>query len=193
MRVTVVTPPTSDSLFYDFRQHLGLEEYEDDDGARIYLAAALQHLDGPGKWLGRCIREQTLEARVDGFGHGEIRLRYPEIIGITSVKYVDHAGSEQTIDPAAYELLGRDLVPAYNAAWPAARMQREAVRIRYQAGYRDPEPNTSGIPADLQAAIFLMAADLFRSRETFTAGVSVAAVPMSAPAAALLASYQVFY
>jgi uncharacterized phiE125 gp8 family phage protein len=193
MRVFVVTPPTSESLEYDFKRHVGFEVDEDDDGAGIYLAAALRHLDGPGKWLGRCIGEQTLEARLDGFGLGEIRLPYPEILAVASVKYVDPAGVEQTIDPAAYELLGHHLAPVYGAAWPTPRMQREAVRIRYQAGYRDPAPGTSGIPSDLQAAIFLMAADLFRSRETFTAGVSVATVPMSTPVETLLWPYRVFH
>jgi hypothetical protein len=61
------------------------------------------------------------------------------VLAIDSIIYVDADGDEQTMDPDLY-LLDFHSVPAVvylpsGGTWPTAATQRNAVRIRYFAGY----------------------------------------------------------
>ncbi len=155
MRVFVVTPPQPAVSWEEVRPILSLGA---DDGRQMIVmalvAAAIGHIDGPTGWLGRAIGVQTLEARVDHWDAGTIRLRCAPIIAITSVKYLDQAGVEQAVDPSGYGLFGDTLEPAFGTAWPPVRWQREAVRIRYTAGY-------PAVPAPIKTAIILMVRQMF--------------------------------
>jgi uncharacterized phiE125 gp8 family phage protein len=185
MRVVVVTPPAPVVSWQEADHHLRL--YGDEDQktyVEALIAAATAHIDGPEGWLGRCIGVQTLEARLDNFDCGSIRLPYPPVIDVVSVGYVDAAGVVQTVDPAGYELAGA-LVPVFDAAWPTPRLQREAVRIRYRAGYET-------TPAPIKAAILLMVQDLFSNRGSVVASSNATAVPMSTTVEALLQPYRVY-
>jgi hypothetical protein len=71
-----------------------------------------------------------------------IELPYPPLISITSVKYDDVAGVEQTLTAVTdYRTLGsgskgrQAVAPAYGKIWPQARADAETVRIRFQSGY----------------------------------------------------------
>jgi hypothetical protein len=97
----------------------------------------------------------VIEARFDNFDCGSIRLPYPPVIEVLSVGYVDAVGVVQTIAADRHEMLGHSLVPVFGASWPSHRWQREAVRVRYRAGYSD------GFPAPIKIAIVLMVVAMF--------------------------------
>lgn len=193
MRVVVITPPSSPVVTVDeAKDHLNVGHDDDDALIATYLNAAIETLDGPGPeggpegWLGRALGEQTLEMRLHGFGSEPILLSYPPIVSLTSVKYVDRDGVEQTMDAGDYELLGTELDRAYGKSWPVPRGQREAVRIQYVAGYPD------GIPWRARAAILLMTGDLYAQRETFVTGTIATEVPMSTTVVDLLTPLRIW-
>ncbi len=202
MRIIVVEPPAAILTYQDAVARLKLDG-DDDEQADVeaMIAAATAHIDGPDGWLGRALGPQTLEIRFDGFDefarHGAIFLPCPPTIDVISVTYVDPVGAAQTLAADAYELLGRELIPAFGQHWPVVRHQREAVRIRYRAGYAaDPsaDPLVARVPAPITAAILLMVGDLYSNRETTVDARASAAVevPMSTTVTNLLAPYRMW-
>lgn len=122
------------------------------------LAAAVDQLDGPNGWLGRFIGEQTWDYKVDAFPAPGCALKLPlwPVQSITSVKYVDTAGVEQTWDSANYQVTGltaegaAKIYEAYGKSWPSTRDQREAVTVRGVFGY-----DAGQVPADIRRGIIL--------------------------------------
>lgn len=184
MRVFVVTPPDPVVSYADAVARLRLASDGEQADVEAMIAAATATIDGPGGWLGRSIGVQTLEARLDTFC-GDLKLPYPPIADVMSVKYIDAAGTLQTVSPSDYYLAGADFCWADGFSPPATKAQREAVRIQYDAGYED-------VPPNILAAILLMVGDLYANRETAVVGTVTAAVPMSTTVEALLAPSRVF-
>ncbi|WP_347091675.1 head-tail connector protein [Sphingomonas parapaucimobilis] len=187
MRVFVITPPEPVISWQDVDAHLKLDgDVEQAALVEAYIAAATGHIDGPDGWLGRSIGVQTLEARCDTPTCGScIRLPFPPVIELVSVSYLDATGVEQMADLEDFEVMGRDLVPSgFEWPWEGGSWRREAVRIRYRAGYE-------AAPAPIKAALLLMVGDLYRNRETVSAG-AMTHVPMSATVENLLAPFRVF-
>jgi uncharacterized phiE125 gp8 family phage protein len=91
---------------------------------------------------GRSFAAQTLELALDCFPDYEndaINLPMPPVASITSIKYTDTAGTEQTISASAYALSqygeSRRVAPTYGNYWPVTQNIPDAVRIRYVCGY----------------------------------------------------------
>ena len=97
------------------------------------------------------------------------------MVSITSVKYTDTAGVEQTVPGADYALsLYGDacaVAPAYGKYWPSTQSIPDAVRIRYVTGY-------ATAPKAVKAAILLMVAFLYENR-----GDAIVADDIQPPAA----------
>lgn len=184
MSVVVVTPPVPAISRGLVNAHLRLEVgvvHDDDALIDAYVAAAVAHIDGPAGWLGRSIWTQTLELRQNVFC-GPIRLPYGPVQSVTSVKYVDSAGVEQTLDEAGYVLLTDGVVNlAHNASWPSHRGDAEGVRVRYVAGYET-------LPPAILSAVLLMVGDMYANRETV--GEVTSAVQMSTTVENLLAPFR---
>lgn len=191
MIVRVVTPPAAAVVSLELaKSHLIVEHDEDDTLIGAYVEAATATLDGPDGWLGRALGVQTLEARLDGFVpwascDGLIGLPHAPLISITSVKYDDEDGVEQTFPADKYSLDPDGVLLAYGEAWPTTRRRRGAVRIEYEAGYVD-----DAIPAPIRSAILLMVGDLYANRETVVVGPGAAKVPMSTTVEHLLAPFR---
>lgn len=116
---------------------------------------------------GRALITQTWEAVLDAWpAAAAIELLRAPVIAVTSVKYIDTDGVEQTLDASAYAL-DKDsepgwLLPAYDTDWPEARDVANAVRVRYTAGYG---LAAADVPQALRMWIALHAAAHFNSRE----------------------------
>lgn len=116
----------------------------DDDDSRItmLIAEATDELDAIEGWLGRALITQTLELVLDRFPCGDdkkIYLPYPKLQSVSSVKYLDSSGTEQTYDPDEYRVVNDAtppyIEPAYGTSWPSTQSVSAAVRVRYVAGY----------------------------------------------------------
>lgn len=116
-------------------------------------------------YTGLAMAAQTLEAALDcfpGYEDDYIDLPRPPVATITSVKYTDTAGAEQTIDSSAYALSpygeSRRIAPTYGNYWPTPQDIPDAVRIRYVTGYGAPGAGAgfTTCPKAVTSAILLM-------------------------------------
>lgn len=104
-------------------------------------------------YTGRALAPQTLEAALDAFTDDDyIDLPMPPVSSVTSIKYTDTAGAEQTLSTGAYTLSPYSLSNRVNltadADWPSTQDVANAVRVRFVAGY-------ATIPQAAKAAILL--------------------------------------
>lgn len=164
----LVSPPTITPVSMDeVKAHCKAAEFADDDARLlIFLKSAVAHLDGWQGILGRCLVEQTWRQDFDSFSDC-MRFQLGPVIDITSIKYDDADGVEQTIDPEDYELsidaCGRPFVrfvSSYSA--PTLSSVLPALRVTYRAGVANAgtDPNfTSAVESDIKNAILMMVED----------------------------------
>ncbi|NYT43109.1 phage gp6-like head-tail connector protein [Sphingomonas sp. R-74633] len=192
MRVVVVTPPATPVISLEAaKKHLRVDGNDDDTLIAGYVAAVANHLSSVDQEvrgaLGRSLGKRELEARFSA-PRGRIMLPFPPVIELISVKYLDRDNVEQVADLEDFELLGAELVAAGPLfPWENGNMRREAIRVRYRAGYDE-------IPAEISTAMLLMVGDLYANRESTIAGSSAAAIeiPMSTNVKALLDPVRVY-
>lgn len=113
--------------------------------------------------VGRSFVQQTWKVVVDGFPcAGSIRLENGPLISVESIKYLDSAGVEQTLDPQDYFASGATMpawiVPAPGKAWPATFNRIDSVTVTYKAGYGI---DASAVPECARQYILLRLADLW--------------------------------
>ncbi|HBH37615.1 MAG TPA: hypothetical protein DDX06_04440 [Curvibacter sp.] len=134
----VITAPNLAALIpmVELLRHLKDESADANRQAEVqaFLAAAHAHAQ---HHCGKSFGSQTLELALDAFPEGGILLPGLPVASITSVKYLDETGAEQTLDGAAYSLDNYDsqehwLLPTGD--WPATIDSPNAVKVRYQAG-----------------------------------------------------------
>lgn len=184
MALKLITPPTEQVVTtIEAKLHATIEHNDKDGLIDLYIAAATAHLDGKNGILQRALNEQTWELAYDEFPDGAIEIPLPPLISITSVKYDDTNGDEQTIDPANYYVDTASepgwIVPISTFIWPTPLEAANAVRIRFVAGYQE-ESGASGVPQPIKQAIMIMVADMIDNRETVTPqNISRVNVPMA--------------
>lgn len=185
MQRILITAPEDDVVPLDeMKLHLRVESDEQDTLIASFTTAVIETLDpAAGGSLGRALRPQTWELQLDGFPgwpnehhhrrHNGIELPFPPLISITSVKYDDQAGVEQTLTEGTdFEVIGQDgrgkqsIKPPYLGYWPLARCYPGSVRIRFECGYPEPENDEADtLPEGVKSYIKLMVSDLFENRQ----------------------------
>ena len=88
----------------------------------------------------RAFINQRFRATLGGFSAGPVRLEYPPLVSVESVKYYDADDAIQTLSPSLYEVDSESepgrVVLAPGKSWPATSVGRHnAVQIEYTAGY----------------------------------------------------------
>ena len=137
MPIKVITPPASLPVtLSEVKAFANVTINDDDTLLTSLLTAAVAKTENR---TGRRLITQTLELYLDGFpgATGEINLPGP-VASITSVKYIDTDGDEQTLAGTGYVLDAVSnparLVPAFEEEWPETRGQNNAVVIRFVTG-----------------------------------------------------------
>lgn len=146
------------------KSHLRVDGTDEDLLINSLISAATSHIDGRDGLLGRALVTQTWELRLDGFER-EIQIPLPPLQSVTSIKYTDIDGNEQTIDPSVYRVLTGEkskVLLGFDKSWPSVRDEAECVRIRFVAGYGD---TGADVPATIKSAILLHVGTLYRDRE----------------------------
>jgi uncharacterized phiE125 gp8 family phage protein len=161
------------------RKHLRIEpfgdplEHPDDAYVTALITAAREYAE---IYLGRAIGTQTLELAIDEFPDA-IELR-PYVQSITSIKYIDENGDEQTIDPEDYSLDNYSspcwVVPAFERTFPTVQDIPNAVKVRYVAGFDEDNP----VPQPIVSAMLLIIGHLYENRQQNVAGIAINELPM---------------
>lgn len=175
MSLTLVTGPTRDPVsLAEAKAHCRIDTADDDGLIAGYLLAARQHVE---IYTRRALITQTWDQIGDELG-SEIVLERPPVQSVTSVKYLDSAGVEQTLAPSQYRLVQRRtgefvIVPAYGVTWPSVQDVESAVTVRFVAGYL-PE----AFPEPLRHAILLLVGHWYEHREAVDDRGTAAEVPI---------------
>lgn len=168
--IRVVDPPALLVALDRVKAHLRVDGDEENDLIAIYIAAAQATIDGPPGWLGRALGVQTLEYRtyLPDRGGCAIMLPCPPVVEVTGVSIVDDEDRETAIDPSAWRLTGDAELQLHAALGVTGSARRpDALRIRYQAGYKPGNNEDFLWPpllASVPAAMLVMISMLYEQR-----------------------------
>jgi uncharacterized phiE125 gp8 family phage protein len=149
-KVLVAAPTVLAVTLADAKTNLRVDGTDLDSLITIWLQGIIAKLEHE---IGQCIMEQTWEVRLDAFPTlpcWQVGLRTPlavtdkielphPVISITSIKYIDPAGVEQTLDPAAYkikrEAYKSSVAPVAGTSWPETLDETNVVTVTVKCGY----------------------------------------------------------
>lgn len=174
MSLDLITGPTVEPVTVaDAKVHLRVDHEAEDTLIGALIVAARRMAEHQ---LQRALITQTWELVLREFPAGSIQLDKPKVLGIESVKFLDTTGALQTLDPGAYTLDAATkpgfVVPV--SSWLSTYTADNAVRVRFTAGYG---PAAADVPADVVAWMLMQIGALYRNREAFAVGYSVADLP----------------
>jgi len=216
-RLLRVTAPAVEPItLAEAKAHLRVLHSNEDTLISGMITAIREHLDGGAGILGRALVAQTWDLVMDRFpdrrtgaggyrgidaGAAHIRVPLPPLRSVTSIKYIDTSGVEQTLSSSLYQVSGigghtpARIVPAYGQTWPSVRAQVDAVTIRFEAGYPDgtgsPPDAAENVPMPIKNALKLILGHHYEHRESVVVGVGAGAVEVPQAAEMLLTSYTV--
>ena len=138
------------------------DDSTDDDLIDGLIAAARQHVE---TYTGRALITQTWLLSLEKFP-GEFVLPHPPLQSVTSVKYTDTDGVQQTLSGSTDYTTDAEAVPgrillAYGQSWPTPRDMKNAVEATYVAGYGDA---AADVPDVIKLAIKLLVAEWYENR-----------------------------
>lgn len=147
-----ITPPTTRPVSLDeVKLHVRIDGALEDSLVDDLIRGATEDLEGTRGYLGCALLTQTWNLILDRFPcSGDelyvstpapgFHVPLPPLQSITSIKYLDPAGAQQTLDPTTYVVdtkssPGRVLL-APGKAWPGIRTgYPNAVEVQFVAGY----------------------------------------------------------
>jgi uncharacterized phiE125 gp8 family phage protein len=119
---------------------------------------------------GRQLIQATFDVRLSDWWEGPLRMPRPPLASVTSVKYFDSAGTEQTVSSANYLVRTPWKQPgtverAPGFEWPTYQAdRREPVTIRFVAGYA-----SGSVPETLKQACHMLMAHWYENHEPYFA------------------------
>ncbi len=192
-KTVLVTEPAIEPVsLYELREHVRLidQNQERDTQLTDYEVAARVHVEQVKTW--RALVNTTYDQYFDTF-RSRMPLDWPPTGSITSVKYTDINGDEQTVDSSVYELGECSGVGVlrlqYNQEWPSdVRGHPDDIVVRLVAGYG---ATAASVPAPIRAAIKIMVADMYENPESFVTGTIIAQFRHEATVDRLLSPYRI--
>lgn len=156
-----VEPVTLAELQAHLRLYVVAGVTPDDAMIQGQLSAAREYAE---HYTGRALAPQTLELALDAFPVGAIDLPGVPVTSITSIKYIDVAGTEQTLVNTAYSLNDYGITAraerAFGTTWPSTQTVANALKVRYVAGYV-----AGTLPRTVRAALLLFVGHLYENRQ----------------------------
>lgn len=164
MALKLITAATDLAVsLVEAKAHLKVDASDEDTLITALITAATERAE---QITGRALLPQTWELTLDAFPSAFELTRVPAT-SITSLKYVDLAGTQQTLSSTLYALDAADdygfayVVPAVGSSWPATREQINAVALRYVAGYAA----ANVVPESIKAWIKLQVGAMYENRQ----------------------------
>jgi uncharacterized phiE125 gp8 family phage protein len=173
----LVTPPNAEPILVsEAKDHLRVTANDEDSLINLLITAARSWAED---FTQRALITQTWDYKLNAFAD-EMEIPLPPLQSVTSIKYIDTNGVEQTLAVTEYTVdtaAERGLVRlAYGKSWPAVRAQANVVTIRFVAGY----PAAADVPGTIKAACLLILGELYARRENAIVGAPITVVPVSA-------------
>jgi uncharacterized phiE125 gp8 family phage protein len=160
----VIAAPTEDPVaISDARLQVSIlaDDSTYDAELTLYMKAARAHAE---EITGTCLMTQTVLMRASCFADLEALPTAP-LQSISSIKYLDALGIEQTLSTDVYEAVLVGMRPFVrlkpSQAYPAALRVKDAIRVTAVAGYGAPE----ALPDDVKLGLLLMIGEWFKERE----------------------------
>lgn len=144
--IKVITPPATDPITAAeamYAAQIDNTETANNDIVTAFIKAATEDAENE---LGRYLVTQTLDAYFDSFPQS---IKLPPIQSVTSITYIDSAGDSQTLAADQYQVDAVSkparIKPSYGNSWPVTRVQMNAVKVQFVAGYGDAADVPEGI------------------------------------------------
>lgn len=156
--ISEVTAPTTEPVsLAEAKAHLRVDTNDEDAYISNLIVAARQWAEN---YTRRRFITQTWDYYLDEFP-ACIEVPYPPVQSVTSVKYNDADGAEQTLASSGYRVdstsLPPRISPSYGNSWPATRSESNAVVVRVVVGYGA----ATAVPQAIKQAILLKVEDLY--------------------------------
>lgn len=164
MKYSIVTGPTLEPVsLSEMKARARVTDSASDGILAGYILEARQWVESVA---GLLLMQQTVDAYYDSFGD-VLELPKSPVQSITSVSYVDTAGTTQTLSSSYYLLNQRDRVPAVELAtgytWPTTQERSNAITVRFVGGYGSTQ---SLVPEPVRGAVMLYARFLLDGEES---------------------------
>ncbi len=176
--LSVVTEPTEEPVtIAEAREHCRVAVFDDDAWIYAAIVSARKLCETITK---RAFCTTTFRLSLDQFPPDQFYLPRPPLVSVTSIKYLDSSGVQQTWSGSNYSVdiysqPGR-VALVYNGSWPTStRMDTNAIEVIYRAGYGA----ASAVPRSIKHAILMTVAHWNENREAVTEA-SMNELPMAA-------------
>lgn len=180
MGLVLVTPPAVEPIaLQEAKDHVVIDAASDDSIVEALITTARQACE---EATNRALIEQTWRYTRRCFPPADcpMELPKPPLRSVTSIQYVDDAGTLQTLSSSLYvvDTDGEDGVvghvrPVYGGEWPITRDEPNAVRVTFVAGYGGSED----IPLTLRHGMLELISEMYTHREAFFTGTIGNSVP----------------
>lgn len=155
-------PAKSPLTLTEAKRHLAVQSDDDDAHLSRLIDAATAWVES---YTGRALITQTWTYTLDEFPPC-IVLPRPRLQSVSSLKYIDSDGTQQTWTSSNYRVTSFSdpavVEPAYNTSWPTIRTVVEAIEIEFICGYGD---DPDDVPENIRHAIALIIGEWDENRE----------------------------
>lgn len=162
------------------KAHCRIDHADDDAFITTLIAAVESHLDGYWGILGRALVNQTWKITTDEWPSSidGLRLPFPSVQSVTTVKYYDSLNVQQTWPSPNYFLREDPLSPylewVQNVSFPTIYDRDDSIEVTFVAGYG---AAANDVPAAIRAGALMMVGGLYEMRESALVGDSIAENP----------------
>ena len=148
------------------KQHSRVSYTQEDNVVERMIEAATTYCQD---CTGRAFMRATYTQTQNNFT-SPITIQRPPLSSVTSVTYIDTAGSVQTLAASSYTVVidvePGYIIEAFQNSWPATRDVHNAVSVLYLAGY----DNVESIPSGYKQAILLLVDHWINERSPVVVG-----------------------
>jgi uncharacterized phiE125 gp8 family phage protein len=181
MKTTIVTAPTKEPISRAlFKEHARISITDDDDYIDNLIQAVRRQVE---QITNRALITQTWKLYLNDWPQGDyIKLPYPPLQTVTSVKYRESDYTESTMDSGDYRVLTNvepgQVALDYGAVWPSETLigNEESIYIEYTCGFGDERLD---VPDDIRHACLMLCAHYYEMREPTVIGTILTPVPMT--------------
>lgn len=152
----VASPVTLDEL----KAHARIDENDQDTYLEVLIEAATEYIEG---YLNKALMTQTWVLTTDMWpARHRIFLPKAPLQSVSTVKYLDSAGVQQTVDSAEWRVSGTNpgiLEPEDGYSWPGHQYVTGSIEITFVCGYASADV----IPSVVKYGVMKAATDMFES------------------------------